>query len=60
MMTEYTRETTSNPFAGWIRHDPHGDYEKPIINIIDTAVEDTHEGTDQNFTSITTLKSEIT
>ena len=48
MMAEYTRETAGNPFAG-LGIALMGTMKEPIINIIDTAIEDACEGNDLSY-----------
>ena len=51
MMAEYTRETAGNPFAG-LGIALMGTMREPIINIIDTAIEDACEGNDLSYLTV--------
>ena len=50
MMANYTRETAGNPFAG-LGIALMGTMKEPIVNIIDTAIEDACEGKDLSYLS---------
>ena len=51
MMANYTRETAGNPFAGFGLA-LIGNMKEPIVNIIDTAIEDACEGNDLSYLSV--------